>query len=60
MNRRLFRYYEKVFNSDKLYEHLYSKHFKRTYAGKPTKRYNSLMQKIEESKRMNYIEKGCY
>ncbi|GHA68713.1 hypothetical protein [Pontibacter akesuensis] len=52
-NRKLFRFYEKVFNSDKLYEQLYSKHFRRTYAGKPTKRFLKLMQKIGESERIS-------
>jgi hypothetical protein len=46
-SRQLCKMYEKAFDSDKLYEQLYSKHFKRTYAGKPTKRYLKLMQKIE-------------
>jgi hypothetical protein len=49
--------YDKVFGTDKLYEQLYSKHFKSTYAGKPTKRYNMLMKKIEESESIPYREK---
>jgi hypothetical protein len=46
---------EKAFDSDRLDELLYSKHFKRTYAGKPTKRFLKLMQKINKSEIMN----GC-
>jgi hypothetical protein len=56
-NRQLFKMCEKVFGCEKLYEQLYSKHFKRTYAGKPTKRFVKLIQKIEDSKRFNYREK---
>jgi hypothetical protein len=35
-----------VFSSDKLHEQLYQKHFRRTYAGKATKKYIKIMQKI--------------
>lgn len=38
--------------SDKLYEELYSKHFKTHYSGKPTKRYKKILSKLE------YIEKN--
>ena len=37
------------FGADKLYEELYSKYFKTHYAGKPTKRYNQIMRKIEQA-----------
>ena len=50
------RMYEKIFATEKLYEELYSKHFKRHYAGKPTKRYLKLMQKIKESESVPYTE----
>lgn len=33
--------------SDKLYEELYSKHFKTYYAGKPTKRYKQILSELE-------------
>lgn len=56
-NRQLFRMYAKAFGSDKLYEQLSQKHFRRTYAGKPTKRFSKLMQKIRESERMSYFDK---
>ncbi|MBX0335496.1 hypothetical protein K3G39_19860 [Pontibacter sp. HSC-14F20] len=55
-NRGIMRMYEKLFSSDKVYEELYSKHFKRTYRGKPTKRFLRLMQKIRESERVPYSE----
>ncbi|MFD2246364.1 hypothetical protein [Pontibacter ruber] len=51
-NRVLFRMYEKAFGSDGLYEQLSRKHFRRTYAGKPTKRFVKLIQQIRESKSM--------
>lgn len=50
------RLWEKLFSSDKLYEELYSRHFKSSYAGKPTKRFIRLMQKIKESERVPYSE----
>lgn len=55
-NRGIMRMYEKLFSSDKVYEELYSKHFKRTYRGKPTKRFLKLMQKIRERERIPYTE----
>jgi len=48
--REMDRTYETIFRTERLYEQLYSKHFKMTYAGKPTKRYlriTSLIQKAE-------------
>ncbi len=39
--------YGGVFEQDKWYKELYSKHFKAEYNGKPTKRFLKLMQKIE-------------
>jgi len=39
------------FDIDKYYEQLYSKHFKKFYNGKPTKRYLKLLKKISEADR---------
>lgn len=36
-----------MYGSDKLYEELYSKHFKTHYAGKPTKRYKQIIRDLE-------------
>ena len=36
--RSMCQSFEKLFGTDKLFDELYSKHFKQTYAGKPTKR----------------------
>jgi hypothetical protein len=55
--RQLFKMYETAFASDKLFEQLYSKHFKRSYAGKLTKRFVKLMQEIRESEHFSYREK---
>lgn len=37
------------FQTDKLYNEIYSKHFKKWYNGKPTKRYLRLMNKIKQA-----------
>jgi hypothetical protein len=55
-SREVMRMYEKLFKSDELYKELYSKYFKRTYAGKPTKRFLWLMNKIKDSKSVPYTE----
>jgi len=44
------------FRTDDLYGQLYQKHFKKTYAGKPTKRYLKLMQKINKAESIPYYE----
>jgi hypothetical protein len=37
------------FRTDQLYEQLYKKHFKKTYAGKPTKKYLRIMEQIQKA-----------
>ena len=44
------------FKSDNLYSELYKKNFKKTYAGKPTKKYLRLMEKIRKAENMPYHE----
>ena len=55
-----YRQLDKTFGTylklDKLYEQLYSKHFKRSYAGKPTKKYLRLMEQIRKAKRVSHID----
>jgi hypothetical protein len=46
--RSLGKIYGSYFDSENYYSELYSKHFKKFYKGKPTKRYLKLMQKINE------------
>jgi len=47
--RQLEKVYGAYFDSDRLYEELYSKHFKKYYKGKPTKKYIKLMQRIKKA-----------
>ena len=47
--REMERVYGVYFELDRLYEQLYSKHFKRHYNGKPTRRYLTLLKKIEDA-----------
>lgn len=42
------------FRLDDLYQQLYKKHFKKTYAGKPTKRYLKLMKQITQAEGIPY------
>ncbi|WP_277115263.1 hypothetical protein [Chryseobacterium sp.] len=50
LQSKKWRSWEKTFGSyldDRLYEHLYKKHFKKFYNGKPTKKYLQIMKKIK-------------
>ena len=57
IHTKKWRYLEKVygnyFNKEKYYKQLYSKHFRKFYNGKPTKRYLKLMEKINDAKRFS-------
>ena len=44
------------FRTDQLIEQLYKKHFKKQYAGKPTKKYLKLTQQIEKAESIPYYE----
>lgn len=44
---------------DKLYEELYSKHFKAHYAGKPTKRYMEIVRKLEHVRQKHDQALAC-
>ncbi|MFT2007194.1 hypothetical protein ACMA1I_00840 [Pontibacter sp. 13R65] len=55
--RTLNNLFDKLYGVDKLYMQLRQKHFKSHYAGRPTKKYLKLMQKIRESERFTYREK---
>jgi hypothetical protein len=52
--RRLKRTYDSLFEQDKFYEQMYSKHFKTHYKGKPTKRYIKLMKQISIAERISH------
>ena len=42
------------FKSDNLYSELYKKNFKKTYAGKPTKKYLRIMEQIQKAESIPY------
>ena len=44
------------FRTDKLYEQLHKKNFKKSYAGKPTKRYLKIIDKIDKYESIPYHE----
>jgi hypothetical protein len=44
------------FRTDDLYSQLYQKHFKKYYAGKPTKRYLRIMEQIQKAESIPYHE----
>ena len=58
-NRDLFKIIDPYFKSDKLYEQLYKKHLKKSYAGKPTKKYLKITEQIQRAESIPYqkIEK---
>ena len=51
--RDMDKLYGSYFKSEKLYEQLYKKHLKKTYAGKPTKKYAKLITEINNSERLS-------
>lgn len=55
-NRKQFALWGKLFDTDKVYEQIYSKYFKTDYAGKPTKRYLRLLKQIQAANAMSEAE----
>jgi hypothetical protein len=51
--RDLIKSIEPTFGIDQLYEQLYKKNFKKTYAGKKTKRYVKLKEALEKANRVD-------
>jgi len=51
--RELNRMLEPCFNLDWLYRQIYKKNFKKTYAGKPTKRYLKLLEQIRKAEKIS-------
>ncbi len=51
--RKMEKTYGCYFDNDKHYKELHSKHFKRYYNGKPTKRYLKLMEQINRAERFS-------
>lgn len=54
--RDLIKLLDPHFKSEKLYSELYKKHLKKSYAGKPTKKYKRLVQEIEKAESIPYYE----
>jgi hypothetical protein len=54
--RNIDKVYGPYFKQEKLYEQLYKKHFKQTYAGKPTKKYLRIMEQLEKAESIPYEE----
>lgn len=54
------RYLDKTFGAyfktDELYSQLYQKHFKKSYAGKPTKKYLRIMKQLEKAENISCHE----
>ena len=57
---KTWRGWEKSFGSyfdvEKCYDEIYSKHFKRSYQGKPTKRYLKLLRKIGLGDKLSHLD----
>ena len=54
--RQLDKTFGAYFKSDNLYSELYKKNFKKTYAGKPTKRYLRIMKQIQQTEQISPYE----
>ncbi|PRY90857.1 hypothetical protein [Mongoliibacter ruber] len=54
--RRLDKTLGVYFKCESLYSELYKKHFKKTYAGKPTKKYLRLIEQIQKAESIPYHE----
>lgn len=55
-NRLLCNQFDKLFESEKAYEQIYSKHFKKQYNGKPTKRYLKLLKQAKAGETVSMEE----
>lgn len=47
--RNHWRQWDNLFCSDRVYEQIYSKHFKKYYRGQPTKRYQKLWKQLKQA-----------
>ena len=47
--RQIEKTYGAYFDLEKLYDQLYKKHFKKFYAGKPTKKFVSLQKQLDKA-----------
>ena len=53
-DRRMDKTFRAYFKSEELYSELHKKHFKKTYAGMPTKRYLRIIKQIEQAEKIDY------
>jgi len=54
--RQMDKIFGAYFKSDNLYSELYKKHFKKSYAGKPTKKYLRIMEGIQKAESVPFNE----
>ena len=54
--RQIEKVYGCYFDSDKLYDQLYKKRFKKTYRGKPTKRYLRIMEQLKKTENISSFD----
>lgn len=54
--RQLSKTFKSYFEIDELYSQIYQKHFKKTYAGKPTKRFLKILNKINQCENIELDE----
>jgi len=54
--RQMDKIFGAYFKSDNLYSELYKKHFKKSYAGKPTKKYLRIMEGIQKAESITDLE----
>ena len=55
-NRQLYKTLDVYLKIDELFSELHKKHFKKTYSGKPTKKYLRLLEQIHKAERISYID----
>tara|TARA_R110001583_G_C5666193_1_gene410202 strand:+ start:7215 stop:7802 length:588 start_codon:yes stop_codon:yes gene_type:complete len=55
-SRELENTFGAYFKSDELYSQLHKKHFKKSYSGKPTKKYLRIMEQIQKAENISYNE----
>ncbi len=54
--RKLEKLYGAYYDTEKLYDELYSKNFKKFYAGKPTKKYKRIKNQLKKASQVNYSD----
>jgi hypothetical protein len=52
----MIKIYGAYFDLETQHEQLYKKHFKKSYAGKPTKKYLKITQQIQRAGNVSYLD----